>query len=190
MLPAKKEIPGNTEKKPDPPGVSQQPSTVSVGSELPPPTSVRPKSTLNLGSILKPKEKLAVAGITPLDEPQPVRPLTDEQLRKAWADYADSRKNQVAEFHLLSRQVDIKGSVVTVALANSVEEPLLQAILPGLLAHLRSRLSNSTIKVESILQKEETKKIAYTNKEKFDLLAEKNPLLKELKDRLWLDPDF
>ncbi|MBS1559262.1 MAG: hypothetical protein JST69_11115 [Bacteroidetes bacterium] len=129
-------------------------------------------------------------GITPIDEPLQGKPLTSEQLRDAWADYALLRKNQVAEFHLLSRQVDIKGSVVTVALANSVEEPLLQAILPELLTYLRDRLSNATIKVESVLQKEESKKIAYTNKEKFDWLAQKNPLLIELKDRLGLDPDF
>jgi len=40
------------------------------------------------------------------------------------------------------------------------------------------------------MKESDKKKIAYTNKEKFDLLAEKNPLLKELKERLGLDPDF
>lgn len=123
-------------------------------------------------------------------EPIDVKPLTDEQLRAAWTDYAQLRKDQVAEFHLLSRTVDVQGSTVTVALANSIEEPLLQNILPDLLTYLRSRLSNSSIKVESVLKREEGKKIAYTNKEKFDLLVEKNPMLKELKDRLGLDPDF
>ncbi|HLZ15767.1 MAG TPA: hypothetical protein VKQ08_01955 [Cyclobacteriaceae bacterium] len=119
-----------------------------------------------------------------------MKPLTDEQLRGAWSDYAQLRKNQVAEFHLLSRTVDVQGSTVTVALANSVEEPLLQTILPDLLTYLRNRLSNPGIKVESVMKESEAKKIAYTNKEKFDLLAEKNPMLKELKERLGLDPDF
>jgi DNA polymerase-3 subunit gamma/tau len=123
-------------------------------------------------------------------EPVDVKPLTDEQLRAAWSDYAQLKKDQVAEFHLLNRTVDVQGSTVTVALANSIEEPLLQIILPDLLTYLRNRLSNSTIRVESVLKKEEGKKIAYTNKEKFDLLAEKNPMIKELKDRLGLDPDF
>ncbi len=128
--------------------------------------------------------------ITPIEEPKQVNPLTDDQLREAWADYAALRKNQVAEFHLLSREVDLKGSVVTVALANSVEEPLLQSMMTDLVAYLRTRLGNSTIKVESVMQQSDIKKIAYTNKEKFDLLAEKNPILRELKDRLGLDPDF
>ena len=40
------------------------------------------------------------------------------------------------------------------------------------------------------MKEADTKKIAYTNKEKFDLLAEKNPMLKEMKERLGLDTDF
>ncbi|GHM99520.1 hypothetical protein WSM22_10100 [Cytophagales bacterium WSM2-2] len=125
-----------------------------------------------------------------IQEPVDVKPLTEEQLRSAWSDFAMQRKNQVAEFHLLSRTVDVQGSTVTVALANTVEEPLLQSILPELLTYLRGKLSNSSIKVESVFKKEDSKKIAYTNKEKFDLLAEKNPMIKELKERLGLDPDF
>lgn len=123
-------------------------------------------------------------------EPVDVKPLTDEQLRAAWSDYAQLKKDQVAEFHLLNRTVDVQGTTVTVALANSIEEPLLQTILPDLLTYLRSKLSNSSIKVETVLKKDDTKRIAYTNKEKFDLLAEKNPMIKELKERLGLDPDF
>ncbi|MBS1682075.1 MAG: hypothetical protein JST48_10205 [Bacteroidetes bacterium] len=119
-----------------------------------------------------------------------MRPLSDAQLREAWSDFAKQRKHQLAEFHLLSRTVEVDGSVVTVALANSVEEPLLQSMLPDLLTYLRNRLSNPTIQVESILQKEEVNRIAYTNKEKLDLLVSKNPVIKELKDRLGLDPDF
>ena len=100
------------------------------------------------------------------------------------------RKDQVAEFHLLSREIDLNGSIVTVALANTVEEPLLQSMMTDLVTYLRNRLSNPTIKIESVMKESGKKKIAYTNKEKFDLLAEKNPLLKELKERLGLDPDF
>jgi DNA polymerase-3 subunit gamma/tau len=96
----------------------------------------------------------------------------------------------VAEFHLLSREIDLNGSIVTVALANTVEEPLLQSMMADLVTYLRNRLSNPTIKIESVMKESDKKKIAYTNKEKFDLLAEKNPLLKELKERLGLDPDF
>lgn len=33
-------------------------------------------------------------------------------------------------------------------------------------------------------------KMIYTNKEKFEAMAEKNPLLNELRDKFGLDPDF
>jgi DNA polymerase-3 subunit gamma/tau len=153
------------------------------------PTSTRAKSTFNLHSILKAKEQPPTV-ITPIEEPVDVKPLTEDQLREAWAEYARLRKDQVAEFHLLSREIDLNGSIVTVALANTVEEPLLQSMMTDLVTYLRNRLSNPTIKIESVMKASDKKKIAYTNKEKFDLLVEKNPVLKELKDRLGLDPDF
>lgn len=172
----------------------ETPQPLSRGRETASPTisspaSTRAKSTFNLNSILKAKEQPPTV-ITQIDEPVDVKPLTEEQLREAWAEYARLRKDQVAEFHLLSREIDLNGSIVTVALANTVEEPLLQSMMSDLVTYLRNRLSNPTIKIESVMQESDKKKIAYTNKEKFDLLAEKNPLLKELKERLGLDPDF
>jgi len=173
------------------PSVPVQAETISpvVPSSSPSTSSTRAKSTFNLNSLLKTKEQPQVA-LPQIEEPVDVKPLTDVQLREAWTEYAHQRKNQVAEFHLLSRPVDVNGPVVTVALANTVEEPLLQSIMTELVSYLRNRLSNPTIKVESVLKEADGKKIAYTNKEKFDLLVEKNPMLKELKDRLGLDPDF
>lgn len=141
-----------------------------------------------MNSIFKPKEQVEEKKQT--IETHESRPLTDEEIRKAWSEYADLKKNQVAEFHLLSRQVDINGPIVTVALANTVEEPLLQSITTDLLTYLRNRLKNPTIQIESVLKTEQVKRIAYTAKEKFDLLAEKNPALRELRDRMGLDTDF
>lgn len=75
-------------------------------------------------------------------------------------------------------------------MANLVEEPLLQGIRTQLTAYLRDKLNNSNINVIGVMQAFETKRVAYTNKEKFDFLAEKNPILLELKERLGLDTDY
>jgi hypothetical protein len=184
----KKETEVTSPVLPTPRSVSSQTETVSP-SPIINPTPTRVKSTLNLNSILKAKEQPPTV-ITQIEEPVNVKPITEEQVKEAWAEYARLRKDQVAEFHLLSREVDLNGSVVTVALANTVEEPLLQSMMTDLVTYLRNRLSNPTIKVESVMKEMDVKKMAYTNKEKFDLLAEKNPMLKELKDRLGLDTDF
>jgi len=79
---------------------------------------------------------------------------------------------------------------ITIQLANLVEEPLLQGIRTQLTAYLRDKLNNSNINVFGVMQAIETKRVAYTNKEKFDYLAEKNPILLELKERLGLDTDY
>ena len=100
------------------------------------------------------------------------------------------RKHQIAEYNLLKKEYSLTGVVVTIVLANPIEQPLLQNIRVQLIAHLRGKLNNNSITVAGLLQETEGKKIAYTAKEKFDQLAEKNPVLKELKDTFGLDPDF
>ncbi len=84
----------------------------------------------------------------------------------------------------------MSGAKITIPLTNPVEEPLLQNIRTQLTAYLRDKLNNNSISVIGLMQEFETKKVAYTNKEKFDHLAEKNPSLRELKERLGLDTDF
>lgn len=96
----------------------------------------------------------------------------------------------MAEYHLLQREFSFSNNVITLLLANPVEEPLLLSLKADLLTYLREKLNNSSIQLESVLQEIQTKRMVYTNKEKFEHLAEKNPHLKELKERLGLDPDF
>jgi hypothetical protein len=111
-------------------------------------------------------------------------------LREAWNEFAEQRKNQMAEYHLLKQEFSFKNNVISLYLTNPIEEPLLQSIKSDLLAYLREKLSNSSLQVERVMQEHQTRKIAYTNKEKFEHLAEKNPALYELKEKLGLDPDF
>jgi len=107
-----------------------------------------------------------------------------------WEEFALQRKNQLAEYHLLKQPFAFDQLQITVHLSNPVEEPLLQNIKPILTDYLRANLNNRNITVTSVLKEWEVDKIAYTNKEKFDYLLNKNPILKELKDRLGLDPEF
>ena len=107
-----------------------------------------------------------------------------------WEEFALQRKNQLAEYHLLKQPFDFEYPQVIIHLSNPVEEPLLQHIKPALTDYLRTQLDNRNISVISILKEQGEDKIAYTNKEKLDYLLSKNPLLKEMKDRLGLDPEF
>jgi len=153
----------------------------------------RIKSTVNLQTIFKKnpttedksKDENKVIG-----DSTPDRPLVAAELKLALEEFAESRKNQAAEYQLFKRDFTVQGNRVTIPLTNSIEEPLLQNIRAQLNAYLRDKLDNHSISVVGVLMEAGSKKMAYTNKEKFDLLAEKNPMLKELKERLGLDPDF
>ncbi len=151
--------------------------------------SNRPRTTLNLSNLLKgkPKEETKVQVNTPTKENKPVSEAT---LNRVWNDFAEQRKNQVAEYHLLKQPYAFQNNLITLTLTNPVEEPLLQSIKVDLLTYLRDNLDNSLIQLESVIARHETKRMAYTNKEKFEAMVEKNPLLKTLQDKFGLDPDF
>ena len=117
-------------------------------------------------------------------------PFTPEQLHKVWTEFAEQRKKFQVEYQLLMQPYTLKEQQVTVMLYNHVQESSLNSIRGELGAYLREQLRNGAIQVLSEFVKEgEAKKIIYTNREKFDYLLEKNPILRELKERLNLDPD-
>ena len=91
---------------------------------------------------------------------------------------------------MLSQPYKLEGNLIVVDLLSPVHETMLNAIKSELTGYLREKLRNNTIQVTGHVQSEDAKKVIYTNREKFDFLAEKNPMLRELKDRLGLDTEF
>jgi DNA polymerase-3 subunit gamma/tau len=153
-------------------------------------TKSAPK-TIKLTDLLKGGEKKT-------DEKQSVaapekiqnEPFTEEQLRTTWTEFAEQRRKLQAEFQMLSQPYALRDKQVVVTLLSPVHETMLNNIKVELTAFLREKLRNSTIQVTGELTSADEKKVIYTNREKFDYLADKNPILKELKDRLGLDTDF
>ena len=116
--------------------------------------------------------------------------VTAAQLRKVWDDYAEGRKNQVAEYQILQREHQFDSPVITINLTNPVEEALLENFRRDLVQFLRDSLKNNELTVKAIVEDTTGKKVIYTAREKFEHLAEKHPYLKELKDRLGLDWEY
>jgi hypothetical protein len=165
--------------------------TSPIGSANPAKESTRPKSTINLQNIFKPTVKVEEKAAEAIVEAVSMnKSVNVEELKKVWNEFAELKKTQAGEYSLLTRGFDLNENKITIALANLVEEPLLQSIRTQLTAYLRDKLNNNNINVFGVLQAIETKRVAYTNKEKFDYLAEKNPILLELKERLGLDTDY
>lgn len=117
-------------------------------------------------------------------------PFTEDQLRQVWTEYAEQRRKFQAEFQMLSQPYEVRDKEIIVNLLSPVHETMLTNIKIELTTFLREKLKNNFIQVSGQLTASDDKKIMYTNRDKFDYLADKNPMLKELKDRLGLDTDF
>ncbi len=111
-------------------------------------------------------------------------------MRKAWDMYTEQRKDQAAEYQILKREYQFTFPTISIILTNPVEESLLENFRRELIQYLRDQLKNNEITVVSLMQQAAGKKVIYTSKEKFEHLAEKNPYLNELKERLGLDWEF
>jgi len=156
----------------------------------PPPSKSTPRTTVKLTDLLKvepKKEKTAEAAAIAQEEKTV---FTSEQLNVAWQEFAEQRRKFQAEYQLLAQPYDLKDNKVILHLLSPVQETMLNNVRTELTAFLREKLKNSTILVAGELKESEDKKMMYTSRDKFEYLLEKNPALREMKERLGLDPDF
>lgn len=120
--------------------------------------------------------------------------FTEGRLLEAWNTFADSIREQSPL--LYSALTDHKPSVtesgsISLQLEHKVLESEINRNKTELIGYLKNALSNDFISIEiSVLEQDhsETKR-PYTDKEKFDQMAEKNPNLKTLRDQLDLGLD-
>lgn len=124
------------------------------------------------------------------EEPVEAREIDFAALTLVWEEFAEQRKNQVAEYQLLKGNIRLDHNQVLLTLNNPIQEPLLQGIRTSLVGFLREKLGNSSVNVSGVLEQTAHSKVIYTNKEKFEHLAEQFPVLKDLKERFGLDTDF
>jgi len=116
-----------------------------------------------------------------------------EQLKAAWNGFIDllKKNGREREYNTLNQQVVFHEDLsINLTLPNSFQTKTIEDLQQELLTHLRTKLDNGKIKLITEVEKIENKKMIYTNSEKFEHLAAKYPMLKELKNRLDLDTDF
>jgi hypothetical protein len=148
-----------------------------------------PKTTLRLTDLLKVEPKKEQTA-TEEAQKQPDLSFTVEQLQLHWNEFAEQRKKFQAEYQLLTQPLEMIENKIILHLHNPVQESMLNNLKIDLINFLRERLRNQSIQIVGELRAADERKVIYTNREKFDYLAQKNPMLKELKERLGLDTDF
>lgn len=119
----------------------------------------------------------------------PTHPFTEEQLHKAWNDFAkmveaEGKHNLLS--HLTMTIPEVRETMVYLEFPNQTIKTELEAEKTPLLKYLRETLQNHKIDLEITVNEVIKKKYAYSPREKFDKLKEKNPLIDRLRDELGL----
>ena len=116
-----------------------------------------------------------------------------EDLDKTWQKFADNLKEQGKdpEYNLMIQKYELLDDCsIQIHINNKIEDDIFSRFKIDLHKFLKDELKNDAIKIETrVIEQTQSKKI-YTNTDKFNHLAEKNPNLKKLKSALGLDTEF
>ncbi len=122
------------------------------------------------------------------------KPFDGETLMKAVHAFA-LIKNEAGNRQLFTTittaKIEISDTnVVTLNIFNEAQKEILVSVKQDFLDFVRKELSNNTIGLDIKIEAAESTAKAYKPSDKYKLLAEKNPLLAELKKRLDLELDY
>jgi DNA polymerase-3 subunit gamma/tau len=127
--------------------------------------------------------------------PRENKPFTKEQLENYWKAFAQSRITDGgynSEQVILNKPIELAGNGTTILLKldSQTQMSQLNDFKPVLLEYLRKNMKNFSIDLQAEIASQDVKKMIYTSQEKFRYLAEKHPVLQDLKARLGLDLEF
>jgi DNA polymerase-3 subunit gamma/tau len=125
-------------------------------------------------------------------------PLSDSELDIAWnkfIEYLSSVKNHSAAtvFKNTKRNINNDNNF-TIITGSVLEQKFIEAERSRLIHHLQQYFNNRQLVYQLMVEESESEQVpgekALSTREQFNLMAEKYPLLKELKDRLRLELDY
>lgn len=128
-----------------------------------------------------------------LKETKPGDLFSETRLIEIWNNFASLLKKQGKEslFSILTKRPPriINENKVEFLIENTVMETAFLLVKPEMMEYLCRELNNFHLELYVIVNKNMEQKKAYTNREKFVKLAEKNPLLMKMKQQLDLEVD-
>ena len=148
-------------------------------------------SGLSLSSIKAKKEHLIKQMDVVVDEESlPKEDFTEEQFLDYWNQFTKNLQEQ-GKYNLASiLSIDtpkVKGTTIHLEFPNSTNKVELERQQFDLLLFLRKSLNNFDINLSITVNEEKEKQYAYTSKEKFEKLREKNPHIDTLRKTFDLD---
>ncbi len=188
-------IPGRTAH-----AAAPQPVTEGSGAAHPKPARRSAGAVSIRQHLTAPAEVVAEPGFSDLpgDQPEgkgatvpPKHELNQALLLKTWGDYAKARKQEgKSSLHatLSAYKPVITGpQSITFTIVNTVQENYLHEEKPALLGYLRREMGLPGLDLQVIKEEVSDLRPRYTAKDRFMIMAEKNPALLKLREDLDLD---
>ncbi|MEI6435802.1 MAG: DNA polymerase III subunit gamma/tau [Bacteroidota bacterium] len=120
-------------------------------------------------------------------------PFTQPELTLAWDEFAEKLKNQYPHLYSTlksSRPALLNDWIVSFTLDNKLIEEELTGHKTEMMEFLRNRLNNYQISLQTKLAEVQITRKPYTDREKFELMSEKNPNLRTLRETLDLEIEY
>lgn len=176
------------------PTVAAQPNPAPQPAAPQAAPSIPKMPSISLGLGIK-KEAPSVApqatGAQPRTEEDQNRPFTVDQLRDAWVGLAATHKEEPRLKELIENYTPKLVDSVTaeIQMPNPWQMAEMRKALPGLMSQLRQTLHNIHLQLQLVQAEFSQEQMAFTAEEKYKLMAEQNPALTQLKERLDLQID-
>ncbi len=212
---APKTVPAGAEKKkPEPGGLKPAPAAppAPVAAAAPPTTTAQEPAPPDAGKPPAPARRLArgvslremAAGpgqrpggtaapeeATSTAAKGPPKQVAQGLLQKAWQDFALARKregrNSLHATLMAHEPVSAGPDLVTFVILNEVQDRYFREVGQELMAFLRHELDAPGLELKVVKEEVTDLRPRYTPRDRFEIMAEKNPALRKLKDELDLD---
>ncbi len=170
------------------PSPAPQPAAPQAAPSIP----KMPSISLGLGIKKEaPSAAPQTTGVQPQTEEDQNRPFTVDQLRDAWVGLAATHKEEPRLKELIENYTPKLVDSVTaeIQMPNPWQMAEMRKALPGLMSQLRQTLHNNHLQLQLVQAEFSQEQMAFTAEEKYKLMAEQNPALVQLKERLDLQID-
>lgn len=179
------------EETPSTPPVSKQPERVIERPQILAERNAKKVSALSIKSIQKKQElQKELVAKQPDQKNLPKEAFTEPEMITAWNEYT-KKVELKGQYNLLSHLSmgvpKLEGSLIHLEFPNSTIKVEVERAKHELLGFLRKKLNNYDVDLSIEVNETEIKRYAYTPREKFEKLKEKNPAIEKLRKDFDLD---
>lgn len=170
--------------------VAVNPVINSTPAARPSAMSSKLRSTVDLEtSVLNPQKNNSQSIDNQTALPTYTEQFSYEAMQKSLIVFADERDNETLKV-MLKRNFELEGTTLKLQLDNQIQFDTLTQLKQDLAVHLRQQLRNVSIQISAEIVETTGERRPYTAQEKFEYLANKNPALLELREKLGLELVF